>query len=92
MEPGNGPGGYVVINLSEHREKILPPTYAATLIGTAAGGTPQQYRPGVVVFVIPGGHIIEQTVRVISHSDAQVAALYKRFGHEPPARLLKNDP
>lgn len=93
MEPGNGPGGYVVINLSEHREKILPPTYAATLIGTAAGGSVQEYRPGVVVFVIPGGHIIEQTVRVIRHSNAEVAALYKRLGVEPPARLLKkNDP
>lgn len=92
METGNGPGRYIVIDLGEHRKALVTPTYAATLIGTAAGGTARHHRPGVVVFVIPGGHIIEHRVRVIRHSDAEVAALYRRLGVEPPARLLKNEP
>ncbi len=92
MKPRNGPGDYVVINLGEYKKALTAPTYATTLVGTTAGGTVQHYRPGVVVFIIPGGHIIEQSVRVVRHSNAEVAALYKRLGVEPPARLLKNEP
>ena len=92
MGTGNRPGRYVVLNLGEYREALAPPTCIARLVGTTAGGAVQHCRPGVVVFVIPGGHIIEQHVRVIRHSNAEVAALYKRLGVEPPARLLKNEP
>lgn len=92
METGNGPGSYIVIDLGEYRKALVAPTYTATLIGTTAGGAVQHGRPGVIVFVIPGGHIVEQTVRVIRHSNAEVAALYRRLGVEPPARLLKNEP
>ncbi len=93
MEPRDGSPRRVVINLGDYREAVVPPTYVVTLVGTTAGGTVQHHRPGVVIFVIPGGHIIEQSVRVIRHSNAEVAALYARFGHKPPARLLKkNEP
>ncbi len=92
MEPRDGSPRRVVIKLDDYREALAPPTYVVTLIGTTAGGAVQHGRPGVIVFVIPGGHIVEQTVRVIRHSNAEVAALYRRLGVEPPARLLKNEP
>lgn len=82
-----------VTDLTSHRAAVSTAAQVAVLLAIAAGASFTEHPSAstYVIAVLPEGHVVEQRVRVVNHTDDQVAALYERFGRLPPARLRRTN-
>ena len=82
-----------VTDLHAHRAAVSTAAQVAVLLAITAGASFAEHlsASAYVVVALPEGHVVEQRVRVVTHTDDEVAALYERFGRLPPARLRRTN-
>lgn len=83
-----------VTDLHAHRAAVSTAAQVAVLLAITAGASfvaEHSSATACVVAVLPEDHVVQQRVRVVMHTNDEVAALYERFGRLPPARLRRTN-